>query len=108
MYSSVSEAEYQFRRAKAEEEARKAYDRSDRSQRSVPSSNAPSEVDLSMAEEASSGSVLPSLSRRGPGGILSRIQDDDILLIGILFLLFNENKNDDPLILIILAVLLFN
>lgn len=104
MYSSVSDAEYQFRRAKAEEDARKAYDRSGRSGHSSPAS----EPDLPVAAEASSGGVLPSLSRGGLGGLLSRIQQDDILLLGILFLLFNENKDDDPLILIILAALLLN
>ncbi len=100
MYSSVSEAEYQFRRAKAEEDARKAYDRSKPSSETV-------KPDLP-AQPASSGDILSSPSRGGLGGILSRIKDDDILLLAVLFLLFNENKDDDPLIVIILAILLLN
>lgn len=94
MYSSVSEAEYQFRRAKAEEDARKAYDRSDRSK--------PSDSDKS---EAECNAPVLSSSKGGLSGIFSRIKDDDLLLLAILFLLFNENEDDDPLILIILAVL---
>lgn len=96
MYSSVSEAEYQFRRAKAEEEARRARDRASRS-----------EPEQSPAAETSSGGLLSDFSASRLGGWLSRIKEDDILLLGILFLLFNENKDDDPLILIILAILLF-
>ena len=94
MYSSVSEAEYQVRRAKAEEDARRAYDRSDRSKPS----------DSNKAEAECNASVL-SPSKGGLSGVFARIKDDDLLLIAILFLLFNENKDDDPLILIILAVL---
>lgn len=97
MYSSVAEAEYQFRRAKAEEEARNAYGRSVHAE--------PSE--LPEAKEVGSGGVLSSLISGKGGGLLSRIREDDILLLGLLFLLLNENKDDDPLILIILAVLLF-
>ncbi len=94
MYSSVSEAEYQVRRAKAEEDARKAYNRSDRSKSS----------DAGTSESECNPSILPA-SKGGLSGIFSRIKDDDLLLLAILFLLFNDNKDDDPLILIILAVL---
>ena len=48
-------------------------------------------------------------------GILSKFKDvftkidiDDIIILGIIFLLFNENPEDDYLILIILAGLLFS
>ena len=102
MYSSVSEAEYQFRRAKAEEEARIAYDRSAPFRNPVP---------VAAPEESAEASAVPysaPASSGGLGGILSRIREDDLLLLGILFLLFNENKDDDPLILLILAVLLFS
>lgn len=97
MYSSVSEAEYQFRRAKAEEDARRAHDRSVVCQSS----------DSGKPEPECDRSVLP-VSKGGLSGFFSRIKDDDLLLIAILFLLFNENKDDDPLILIILAILFFN
>lgn len=102
MYSSVSEAEYQFRRAKAEEEARIAYDRSAPFRNPVPVT-APEET-----AEASSAPVSTPKASGGLGGLLSRVQEDDVLLLGILFLLFNENKDDDPLIFLILAVLLFS
>ncbi len=102
MYSSVSDAEYQFRRSRAEEDARNAYDRSARSPKSSAEPEAPAAV------QASSGGTLPSLFKEGTGGFLSRIRQDDILLLGILFLLLNENKEDDPLMLIILAVLFLN
>lgn len=91
MYSSIPEAEYQFRRAKAEEEARNAYDQSN----------------SAGAEPALSGGLLSSFGSGRISSLLSRIEGDDLLLIGLLFLLFNENKDDDPLILLILAVLLF-
>ncbi len=103
MYSSVAEAEYQFRKSKAEEEARAAYDRS--APFREPVSLSPSEE--SAVAEVSSGNIAPD-NGSGLRGLLSRIKEDDVLLIGILFLLFNENKDDDPLILMILAVLLFS
>ncbi len=106
MYSSVSEADYQFRRAKAEREARAAYDRSAQRTASDPtaSSEHPAE-DSSLP--AGSGGVHSSLFGGRIGNFLSRLKDDDLLILGLLFLLFNENKEDDPLILIILAALLF-
>ncbi len=135
MYSSVSEAEYQFRRTKAEEEAREAYGRSGSSQsrdphvrtHSVQPRDSHSRLESSQMgnshddsdtfrfrepgdsdsrETVSSGVLMPG-NGRGLGGILSRLKEDDVLLIAILFLLFNENKDDDPLIVMILAVLLF-
>ena len=102
MYSSVSEAEYQFRRSKAEDEARRAYDRSS------PSKAPPAAATQAGQTAEASSARLQSRKTGGSTGIFSRLKEDDILLIGILFLLFNENKYDDPLILIILAVLLFN
>ena len=94
MYSSVADAEYQFRRAKAEADARTAYSRSRPSSEgtekpSVPAAAAPS---------------IPAVSG-GLGGILSKIRSDDLLILAMLFLLFNEKKEDDPLILIVLAAL---
>lgn len=91
MYSSVSDAEYQFRRQKAEGEARAAYARSSRMPEGEPSRSVPSEKH-------------PFGRLRG---LLSGLQEDDVLLIGILFLLFNDNQEDDPLVLILLAVLFF-
>lgn len=102
MYSSVSEAEYQFRRAKAEDEARRAYDRS------VPPKASPAAATQTEQSAETSSVGLQPRKTGGSKGILSRLKEDDVLLIGILLLLFNENKDDDPLILIILAVLLFN
>lgn len=120
MYSSVSEAEYQFRRAKAEQEARNARDRaSDRggstSDRS-PFPSHPTGVSSDRRESpearedslpSASSAVRPSFFSGRLGALLSSVRDDDILILGLLLLLFNESKEDDPLILIILAVLLF-
>lgn len=39
--------------------------------------------------------------------LLRNIQQDDILILGLLFLLFNENKEDDFLMIFILAILFF-
>ena len=105
MYSSVSEAEYQMKKARAEEEARKAYNKSGAvlSQGpSVPSGNLPG------AEPVSSRALSQPSSQGWLRGILSRIQEDDILLLALLFLMFNDSKDDDPLILIIIAALLLN
>jgi hypothetical protein len=88
MYSSVSEAEYQFRRARAEEEAKNAYGRSREAR-----------------EEHCSQTDPPPLARGRLGSLLSHVQEDDLLILGLLFLLLNENKDDDPLILIVLAAL---
>ncbi len=93
MYSSVSEAEYQFRKARAEEEARRAQEKS-----------SPTRMAEALPVAAPVESSAP---KSGLSGLLSRIKEDDILLLGVLFLLFNENKEDDPLILIILAILFF-
>ena len=89
MYSSVSDAEYQFRRKKAEGEARNAYAKA-----SSPKSDA--------VPSPSFGGRRSRLS-----DLLSGLREDDLLLVGILFLLFNESKGDDPLILILLAALFF-
>ncbi len=103
MYSSVSEAEYQMKKARAEEEARNAYDRSGASRSSsVPSRN------LTPGETKASHTLSQPISRGWLSGFLSRIQEDDILLIALLFLLFNDSKDDDPLILIVIAALLLN
>ncbi len=90
MYSSVSEAEYQFRKARAEEEARRAQEKVSRDAPTAPAS--------------ASSDAIPVKSG---SGLLSKIKEDDLLLLGVLFLLFNENKDDDPLIFIILAILFF-
>ncbi|MBQ1272990.1 MAG: hypothetical protein IIY12_05780 [Clostridia bacterium] len=102
MYSSASDSDYRARREKAEQEARAAYDRSAPFRNPIP---------VAPAEEPVAKTVStaePPARSGGLGGLLSRIREDDLLLIGILFLLFNENKDDDPLILIIFAVLLFS
>lgn len=39
--------------------------------------------------------------------LLERIKGDDILLIGLFILLFNEDKKDDYLMLLVLAMLFF-
>ncbi len=52
-----------------------------------------------------------SSSEKSSGGLMSFIKDiaiDDILIIAVFVLLLNENKQDDYLILIILAVLFFS
>ena len=100
MYSSVSDAEYRFRKEKAEQEARTAYDRFAQNQSSA-------DVHSPEAAPANAAPVKTVPSRGRIQRFLSGLRDDDLLLIGILFLLLNENKDDDPLILIILAVLLF-
>ena len=92
MYSSVSDAEYQFRRQKAEGEARNAYAR----------------VASKPVAEPSRPASSPEKSPLGRlRGLISQLQEDDVLLLGILFLLLNDTKEDDPLVLILLAVLFF-
>lgn len=101
MYSS-SDTDFRLRREKAEQEARAAYDRSAPFRNPIPVTPPKEPCEDSVPAAA------PAFRTGGIGGILSRIREDDLLLLGILFLLFNENKEDDPLILIILAVLLFS
>ena len=50
---------------------------------------------------------LPESQQRSIFKIFDRIKGDDMLLIGLLILLFNENSKDDYLMLLILAMLLF-
>ena len=93
MYSSVADAEYQFRRAKAEADARAAYSRSRPHSDGEEHPSVPAAVP---STPAVSGSL---------GGLLSKIRSDDLLILAMLFLLLNEKKEDDPLILIVLAAL---
>lgn len=104
MYSSVSEAEYQMKKARAEEEARKAYNKSGASNSHTSSFS----QEFSPAEKTVSHAPSQPASQGWLSGLLSRIQEDDILLIALLFLLFNDSKDDDPLILIVIAALLLN
>ncbi|MBQ4322374.1 MAG: hypothetical protein IJC19_00390 [Clostridia bacterium] len=57
--------------------------------------------------ESAVASALSSSLFGGVRSLLSRVKEDDLLILGLLFLLFNESDRDDPLILIILAALLF-
>ena len=98
MYTSVSDAEYRMRRAKAEREARSAYARA---------SASPPHKQEDPPLESAADSALSSSLFGGVRSLLSRVKEDDLLILGLLFLLFNESDRDDPLILIILAALLF-
>lgn len=93
MYSSVTDAEYQFRRAKAEGEAKKAFARSSFS-RSEPDPCADREE----------GPEKKSPRRKG---LLSEIREDDLLILGLMLLLLRESEGEDPLMLMVLAALLF-
>ena len=92
MYSSLSDAEYQFRRAKAEGEARNAFARA-----SVPRESPPTSDREPCTEEKS--------PRRS--GIFAGIREDDLLILGLMLLLLRESEGEEPLMLMVLASLLF-
>lgn len=100
MYSSVAEAEAQFRRSRSEDGPH------DPHRGKTP----PASETASLRPDAApvSAPVSAPVHKSGLSGILSRIREDDLLILGILFLLLNENADDDPLILIVLAALLLN
>ena len=100
MYSSLSDDERKQLWSRAEEDARSAYEKS-----SPPPPPAPEPI--SSADPTPSEPAVPAATSSGLRGLLSRLQEDDLVLVGLLFLLFNDNKQDDPLILGILALLLF-
>ena len=100
MYSSVAEAEAQFRRPRSEDDSHATH----RGKTPPPSETGPLRPEASPV----SAPVSAPVRKSGLSGILSRIREDDLLILGILFLLLNENADDDPLILIVLAALLLN
>lgn len=99
MYSSVAEAEAQFRRPGTSETSRNV---------PRPSGKTPPPAEAAPERLASVPASAPVQKTSGLSGLLSRIREDDLLILGILFLLLNENADDDPLILIVLAALLLN
>ena len=40
-------------------------------------------------------------------GLLSEIREDDLLILGLMLLLLRESEGEDPLMLMVLAALLF-
>ena len=100
MYSSVAEAEAQFRRSRSEDDSHATH----RGKTPPASETEPLRPEAAPV----SAPVSAPVHKSGLSGILSRIREDDLLILGILFLLLNENADDDPLILIVLAALLLN
>lgn len=90
MYSSLSSPEFSARTTRESPPLRN------------PSPSAADAVAASVATPEPPARPSRPLER-----LLSRFGEDDLLLVGLLFLLWNENSQDDPLILIVLAILLF-
>jgi hypothetical protein len=87
----VTDAEYQFRRAKAEGEARNAFARASSRESEPPA-------------DREEGPEKKSPRRKG---LLSEIREDDLLILGLMLLLLRESEGEDPLMLMVLAALLF-
>ena len=84
MYSSVADAEYQFRRAKAEADARAAYSRSRPHSDGEEHPSVPAAVP---STPAVSGSI---------GGLLSKIRSDDLLILAMLLPLGLWSRSAEP------------
>ena len=72
MYTSVSDAEYRMRRAKAEREARSAYARA---------SASPPHKQEDPPLESAAASALSSSLFGGVRSLLSRVKEDDLLIL---------------------------
>lgn len=91
MYSS--DTDYLYRRAKAEQEARSAGQKA------------------TLAQSVAPPPCSSEPSRPAAGGLshlFSRLKDDDLLILALLFLILNESDQEDPLMVILLAALLFS